>query len=313
MKKALITDRVHQHLIAGLEEMGYDVEYEPTITLDQVKEIISLYEGIVINSKVKMYKELIDRSDSLKWIARLGSGLEIIDIPYAKSKGIAVVNSPEGNRNALAEHCLGMLLALCNNMLSADREVREFRWNREANRGIEIAGKTIGIIGYGQMGSAFVSKVSSWPLDIVVYDKFKKLSFDEQPNIKIVCESEVWSKADIISIHLPYNDDTHHLINKANIDRCKDGVIIINSSRGAIVHTEDLVKALESGKVSGACLDVYENEKPNTYTEHERQLYSRLFVMDHVILSPHIAGWTNEALYKIADTIISKVRCLILD
>jgi D-3-phosphoglycerate dehydrogenase len=163
------------------------------------------------------------------------------------------------------------------------------------------------------MGSAFVSKVSSWPLDIVVYDKFKKLSFDEQPNIKIVCESEVWSKADIISIHVPYNGDTHHLINRANIDRCKDGVIIINSSRGAIVHTEDLVTALESGKVSGACLDVYENEKPNTYTEHERQLYSRLYVMDHVILSPHIAGWTNEALYKIADTIISKVRCLNLD
>ena len=310
MKKALITDRVHQHLISGLEEMGYDVQYDPAITLDEVKETIALYEGIVINSKVKMYKELIDRSDSLKWIARLGSGLEIIDIPYAESKGIVVVNSPEGNRNAVAEHCLGMLLALCNNMIRADREVRQFRWNREANRGIEIAGKTIGIIGYGQMGSAFVSKVSSWALDIVVYDKFKQLSFDEQRNITAVSESEVWSQADIISIHLPYNDDTHHLINKANIDRCKDGVIIINSSRGAIVHTEDLVEALESGKIGGACLDVYENEKSNTYTEQERQLYSRLYVMDHVILSPHIAGWTKESLYKIADTIISKIRCV---
>ena len=313
MKKALITDRVHKHLIEGLEEMGYHVDYEPTINLAEVHDRIAVYTGIVINSKVKMYKDLIDKSDNLKWIARLGSGLEIIDIPYAESKGIAVMNSPEGNRNAVAEHCLGMLLALCNHMVRADREVRQFSWNREANRGIELEGKTLGIIGYGQMGSAFVSKVSSWALDIVVYDKFKQQSFDEHRNITAVSECEVWSKADIISIHLPYNDETHHLINKANIDRCKNGVIIINSSRGAIVHTEDLVEALESGKVGGACLDVYENEKPNTYTEQERQLYSRLYAMDHVILSPHVAGWTKESLYKIADTLVSKVRCVIAD
>ncbi len=313
MKKALITDRVHQRLIEGLEEMGYNVDYEPTIALNGVHELIESYEGIVINSKVKMYKELIDKSVNLKWIARLGSGLEIIDIPYAESKGIAVMNSPEGNRNAVAEHCLGMLLALCNNIMTADREVRQFQWNREANRGIELEGKTIGIIGFGQMGSAFAAKLSSWALDVVVYDKFKQLSFEEHRNITAVSESEVWSQADIISIHLPYNDETHHLVDKAKIDRCKNGVIIINSSRGAIVHTEDLVEALESGKVGGACLDVYENEKPNTYTEQEKKLYSRLFEMNHVILSPHVAGWTKESLYKIADTLVNKVRCVIAD
>lgn len=310
MKKALITDKVHQRLINGLQDMGYHVDYIPNITLDEVQEQILTYDGVVINSKVKMQKSLIDKAKNLKWIARLGSGLEIIDIPYAESKGIAVMNSPEGNRNAVAEHCLGMLLALCNNMLRSDREVREFCWNRESNRGIELEGKTLGIIGYGQMGSAFVSKVSSWALDILVYDKFKQLSFEENRNITAVSESEVWSKADIISIHLPYNDETHHLINKANIDRCKSGVIIMNSSRGAIVHTEDLVEALENGKVGGACLDVYENEKPDTYTKEERELYSRLFAMEQVILSPHVAGWTKESLFKIADTIVNKIDVL---
>lgn len=310
MKKALITDRVHPRLIEGLEAMGYHVDYKPMITLAEVHEQVASYAGIVINSKVKMHKELIDKSVNLKWIARLGSGLEIIDIPYAESKGIAVMNSPEGNRNAVAEHCLGMLLALCNHMVRADREVREFKWNREANRGIELEGKTLGVIGFGQMGSAFVSKVSSWALDVIVYDKFKQLSFDEHRNITAVSEADVWSKADIISVHLPYNEDTHHLINKANIDRCKDGVIIINSSRGAIVHTEDLVEALDTGKVGGACLDVYENEKPNTYTKQERQLYSKLYAMEHVILSPHVAGWTKESLFKIADTIVTKIDVL---
>jgi len=310
LKRALITDRVHERLITGLEALDYDVDYRPDITLSEVHNCIASYHGIVINSKVKMYRELIDKSTALNWIGRLGSGLEIIDIPYAESRGIAVMNSPEGNRNAVAEHCLGMLLALCNNMLRADREVRSFDWNREANRGMELEGKTIGIIGYGQMGSAFTSKLSSWTLDIIVYDKYKQLSFKDHRNITAVSEDEVWSKADIISVHLPYNDETHHLINKANIDQCKDGVIIINSSRGAIANTKDVVEALESRKLGGACLDVFENEKPNTYTEQENKLYSRLYAMEHVILSPHIAGWTKESLFKIADTIVNKVDVL---
>ncbi len=310
MKRALITDRVHDRLIEGLQDLGYEVDYKPNISLAEVHDCIASYAGIVINSKVKMYQDLLDKSHNLEWIGRLGSGLEIIDIPYAKSKGIAVMNSPEGNRNAVAEHCLGMLLALCNHMLRGDREVREFSWNREANRGIELEGKTLGIIGYGQMGSAFVSKVSSWALDIIVYDKYKQLTFNDHRNITAVNESDLWSKADIISFHLPYNDETHHLINKANIDRCKDGVIIINSSRGAIANTTDLIECLESGKIGGACLDVFENEKPNTYTEQERKLYSRLYAMPHVILSPHVAGWTKESLFKIADTIVTKIDVL---
>lgn len=310
MKKVLITDRVDDRLITGLQELGYYVDYQPNITLEEVHIMIETFAGIVINSKVKMYKELIDKSTNLEWIGRLGSGLEIIDIPYAESKGIAVMNSPEGNRNAVAEHCLGMLLALCNNMLRGDREVRLFDWNRESNRGIELEGKTIGIIGYGQMGVAFADKLSSWALDIIVYDKYKQPSFAGDRNITAVSENEIWSQSDILSVHLPYNDETHHLINKAKIDRCKDGVIIINSSRGAIANTADLVKALESGKVGGACLDVFENEKPDTYKEEERQLYSRLFALEQVILSPHVAGWTKESLFKIADTIVTKVEVL---
>lgn len=301
---------MHERLIDGLEDLGYTVDYKPNITLKEVGDCIGLYAGIIINSKVKMYKELIDKSTNLEWIGRLGSGLEIIDIPYAQKKGIAVMNSPEGNRNAVAEHCLGMLLALNNNFLKSDREVRNFTWNREANRGVELEGKTIGIIGYGQMGSAFASKMSSWALDILVYDKYKQLTFNAHRNITVVSENELWSQADIISFHLPYNDETHHLINKANIDRCKDGVIIINSSRGAIANTKDLVEALESGKLGGACLDVFENEKPDTYTEQELKLYSRLYALEQVILSPHVAGWTKESLFKIADTLVSKIDVL---
>lgn len=308
--KALITDKVHPRLISGLEELGYEVVYNPSISLEQVNAQISKYTGIVINSKVKMYTELIDKAESLRWIARLGSGLEIIDIPYAESKGITVMNSPEGNRNAVAEHTLGMILALNNNLLRADKEVRNFKWNREANRGVELSGKKLGIIGYGQMGSALASKLSSWELDLMIYDKYKDLDFPDTSNMRAVLLEDIFSEADFISLHLPYTSETQHYVNAHFLDKCKHGVVIINSSRGAVIHTEALIDALVSGKVKGACLDVYENEKPNTYTTQEKQVYLRLFGMDQVVLSPHVAGWTEESLFKIADTIVKKVKCL---
>lgn len=307
MKKALITDHVHERLISGLEDLGYEVYYQPEISPEEVLHVIEDYEGIVINSKIKMYKPQMDRGIHLKWIARLGSGLEIIDIPYAESKDISVFNSPEGNRNAVGEHTLGMILAWCNHIIRADREVRDFTWHREANRGVELEGKTIGVIGYGQMGSSFVSKLSSWELEVLIFDKYKPLNFEKGSNLRAVSLEDILNQSDFISLHLPYNDETHHLVDFSFLEKCKTGVVIVNSSRGAIVDTAALVECLESDKVGGACLDVYENEKPNTYTQEERALYGRLYDMDQVVLTPHIAGWTKESLFKIADTIVRKV------
>ena len=310
MKKVLITDKVHDLLISGLKDLGYHVDYEPSITRQEVSNIIHDYHGIVINSKIKMDGDMIDRGSALRWIARLGSGLEIIDLSYASTKEIEVINSPEGNRNAVAEHTLGMILCWCNNIIRADREIRELQWNREKNRGIELSGKTIGVIGYGQMGSAFVSLISSWNLNVLVYDKYKTLSFKNQKNIKAVSLADILNEADFISLHLPYTSETHHFVDTDFIDRCKMNAVIINTSRGAIIHTAALIDALDKAKLKGACLDVFENEKPDTYTLQERELYLRLFEMDQVVLSPHIAGWTKESLFKIADTIVNKVKCL---
>lgn len=310
VRKVLITDRVHERLNQGLQDLGYEVEYQPDITLHEVYEIINEYQGIVVNSKVKMDHALINKGLRLKWIARLGSGLEIIDLEEAANKGIMVMNSPEGNRNAVGEHTLAMLLGLAHKIAKADRDVRNQMWNRESNRGFELTGKILGVIGYGHMGSSFVDKVSCWELDILIYDKYKQLSFPQHRNIHVVSQEDIWSQADIISLHIPYNEANHHLVDDSFINRCKEGVIIINTSRGAVVDTAALVDALESGKVGGACLDVFENEKPNTYTLQERQLYSRLFDMDQVTLSTHVAGWTHESLYKIADTIVRKVASL---
>lgn len=308
MKKALISDFVHNHLISELGSMGYHVDYEPKISLEEVAEKIANYEGIVINSKIKMYQPLIDKAKRLKWIARLGSGMEIIDQEYASQKNIAAINSPEGNCNAVAEHALGMLLALSNNLIRSDKQVRTMQWNREQNRGFEITGKKIGVIGYGHTGSSFVSKVSSWELDVLIYDKYKDLNFKSSNNLHAVDKEDILNEADIISLHLPYTSETHHYVDEDFIQKCNRKPVIINTSRGAIVKTQALIKGLQDGYLGGACLDVFENEKTNTYTADEHKMYAALFQLPNVVLSTHVAGWTRESLYKIADTIVQKLK-----
>ncbi len=306
-KKALVTDYVHPSLIEGLESRGYTVDYNRLITIDEVKNIIAQYQGIIINSKIKMMPEMIDEAINLKWIGRLGSGLEIIDRPYAAKNGIAVINTPEGNRNAVAEHVIGMLLSFANNLKKGNREVKQKIWNRERNRGWELKGKTIGIIGLGNTGSKLAKKLSSWELELISYDKYKPDTSSEMPFVERVSLEDILNRSDVISLHLPYTTETYHMVDSGFLQKCKKNVIIVNTSRGSVVNTSDMVDALESGHLGGACLDVFENEKPNTYSKAESNTYKRLYACDNVEVSPHVAGWTHESLARIANVMLEKL------
>lgn len=311
MNKALVTDYVHPLLIAGLEERGYTVDYDQKVDMDLLPRIIHKYKLVVINSKIRMYPKLIDLAPNLKYICRLGSGLEIIDLPYCATKGIHVINTPSGNNNAVAEHAMGMLLCLSNNLLRADRELRQFQWNRELNRGWELKGKTIGIIGFGHTGSQFAKKMSSWELDIICYDKYRTEYSDKWDFVERVDLEDILIRSDVISLHLPLTEEVFHLVDEAFIHKCKDNVIIVNTSRGKVINTQGLLQALENGKVGGACLDVFENEKPYTYSQSETNTYTRLNSLENVVLSPHVAGWTVESLEKIARVVLDKLDLVV--
>jgi D-3-phosphoglycerate dehydrogenase len=305
--KILITDKVHPLLIKGLESENCVVTYDTAMDNTRLDDVIHQFDGIIINSKIIMNQTRIDKGKNLLFIARLGSGLEIIDVNYAKKKKIAVYNSPEGNRNAVAEHELGMLLALMNNIVRSDAEVRKFQWDREKNRGTELKGKTLGIIGLGHTGSSFAEKLSSWGLKVVSYDKYRKRYPASLRFVKKVSLKELTETSDIISLHLPLTDETKFLVGDEFISMCKTGVIICNTSRGQVVRTSSLIDGLETGKVGGACLDVFENEKPESFTEQEKVMYEKLYRMENVVLTPHIAGWTNESLQGIAGILLDKI------
>lgn len=305
--KVLITDYVHEDLISGLEDVGYSCTYVSNITLAEVRTIIHDYQGIIINSKVKMDRTMIDLASQLKFIGRLGSGLEIIDLDYAASKGVSVFNSPEGNRNAVAEHAVGLILAVANNFIKGDREVRDRVWDRESNRGIELEGKTIGIVGFGNTGQALAQKFKNWNVNIIACDKYVKDFGSDFTYVNKVSLSEIAKKSDVISFHLPLTAETKHIGDSTFFDECKQDVIIVNTSRGQVINTQDLIEYIELGKVFGAGLDVFENEKPLSYCREESISYKKLHGMQRVILSPHVAGWTHFSLEKIAKVLISKI------
>jgi D-3-phosphoglycerate dehydrogenase len=311
MKKALITDGVHPLLIEGLEKLGYHCDYHPKINLQETFDRVEPYEGLIINSKIIVDRAFLDRAKHLRFLGRLGSGMEIIDQTYAKEKGVAVFSAPDGNCNAVGEHALGMLLALANNLLRSDRQVRQREWNREQNRGFELKGRTIGIIGFGYTGSSFAQKLSGMDMRVLAYDKYKKGYATAYPHVEESDMNTIFNEADIISFHLPLTEEVIHLVDEAYLRHCKDGVILINTSRGKVIQTTALVDGLESGKIGGACLDVFENEKPSTFTKEERQIYNRLYDMDNVVLSPHIAGWTVESKRRLAAILLNKITELV--
>jgi len=307
MEKVLITDGVHPVLKESLEAAGYVCDYQPSIKLDQVHEIVNDYVGMIINSKIKVDRRMLDNAGQLRIIGRLGSGMEIIDLEYAAQKGVAVFGAPEGNCNAVGEHALGMLLALANNLLRADREVRKKVWRREANRGFELMGKTIGIIGFGHTGTSFARKLAGMDVKVLAYDKYKEQYADSFRYVQEVDLDVLKRESDVISFHLPLSEETHHLVDEQFIEACKDGVILINTSRGQVIKTDALLTNLNNKKVSGACLDVYENEKPETFSREEDQRYALLYEMDQVVLSPHIAGWTRESKQLLAEVLLKKI------
>jgi len=308
MKKVLITDGVHPLLQKGLEAIGFLCDYAPKISLAEVRDRIAPYSGIIINSKILMDREMFDRAPLLEFVARLGSGMEIVDQVYAAEKGVAVHSAPEGNCNAVGEHALGMLLAHANNLVRSDNEVKQKIWRREANRGFEIMNKTVGIIGFGHTGSSFATKLSGMGVKILAYDKYKK---DYAVHLSYVTETgleNIIQDADIISLHLPLTPETRHFVNTGFIDRVARPFVLVNTSRGTCVDTEALLTGLEEGKITGACLDVFENEKIQTFTEAEDNLYEKLYHYPQVILSPHVAGWTVESKEKLAAVLLRKIK-----
>lgn len=303
----LITDTVHPLLLSGLTEKGFECHYQPDIDAEKVYNIIQNYVGVVINSKILVDKKFLDKAVNLKFVARLGSGLEIIDLGYAMQKGINVYRSPEGNCDAVAEHAVGMLLSLANNICKSDRELRKKIWNRETHRGWELLGKTVGIIGFGYTGKALAKRLSGFSCRILVYDKYlkgfqKEYSYVEESSIDLI-----FNEADVISLHLPLTNETRKLVVKEFINNFKKEFFLINTSRGEVVDTRDLLDALNTGKIKGACLDVFENEKPNTYSLDEQNLFNELFIKENVVLTPHIAGWTKESKERLSSILLEKI------
>ncbi len=309
--KALITDDCHPLLPEGLAQLGYTCDFQPNITHEETQRVIAEYEGLIINSKIRVDRAFLDAAIRLRFVGRLGSGMEIVDMNHAAALDVAVLSSPEGNRNAVAEQALGMLLALTNNLLRADREVRANNWQREKNRGWELSGRSIGIIGYGHTGSQLARKLAGMDMRVFTYDKYQSAGYAaECPWVTETDLAALQRESDIISLHLPLTDETKHLFNKAFIEGCRPGVVLINTSRGQCVHTADLVEALASGRVGGACLDVFENEKTATFTPDEQALYNRLHQFEQVVLSPHIAGWTQESKQRLAEVLLKKIEAI---
>lgn len=304
-KDVLVTDYVHPVLLAGLHDLGYSTTYAPEMSRKEMEAALGNYKGVVVNTRCAVDREAMANAPSLRWIARLGSGLDIIDLDAARELGIKVMSAPEGNAEAVAEHAMGMLLSLANKLLSADRSVRDGAWLREQHRGWEIAGKTIGIIGYGNNGSAFGRLWKGWEVSVLAYDKYLENythGFAEEVSLETLL-----AKSDIISLHIPLTPETRELVNEAFINRCKPGFILINTSRGRNLNLSDVVSALKSGHMGGACIDVFPAEPPSSGTEETRIAFEELIDMENVVLSPHVAGWTVESKRKIAEVLVKRI------
>ena len=306
--KILHLDTNHPLLINQLNELGFENVENYTASKTEIEAIISNYDGIVIRSRFKIDATFLDAATNLKFIARVGAGLESIDVDYALTKGIHLISAPEGNRNAVGEQALGMLLALFNKLKNADLEIRAGKWLREKNRGIELEGKTIGIIGYGNMGKSFAKKLKGFDVEVICYD-IKDNVGDE--NCKQVSLEELQLKTDVLSIHTPFNTLSHKMVNSHFINAFKKPFFLINTARGSAVVTDNLVEALICKKILGACLDVLEYEKlsfENLFEEDNLpEAFNYLINANNVLLTPHIAGWTVESKVKLAQTIVDKI------
>ena len=304
--KVLIAAPVHKLLLDGLTTAGYELIIADHITQDQAFQLIVDCVGVITSTRLQLNKDLIDAAPILRFIGRMGSGMEVIDVSYATTRGIACYGSPEGNCNAVGEHALGMLLSLTKRIAWSNQEVKEGKWLREENRGIELEGKTIGIIGYGHTGKSFVMKLRGFDMNILVYDKYQTL--DQDPYIKVCNDLKpILEHAEFVSFHVPIQNDTHHLFNEQFGDQMKNPFVLINTSRGEVVDPIVLHRFIHTGKLKAACMDVWEEEPLSKMSSETRKIFDELAKMPNVIFTPHIAGYSYEALYKMSAILLERI------
>ena len=307
MPKVLIAAPVHTVLIAALEKAGYACMFALDITQEEALATVAQYEGIITSTRLHINKELLDQAHQLKFIGRMGSGMEIIDMPYAAQKGVVCVSSPEGNANAVAEHALGMLLGLSKQIVKSNKELHQGIWEREANRGFELEGKTIAIIGFGHTGSALAHKLSVFNMSILTYDTHRAISYPEyvkpQENMQ-----HIYEVADIISYHVPASDENRHLFNEQVVGNFQKPIVLMNTSRGNVVDPMAVVHGLKNGRICKACFDVWETEPLSKMNEQQKQVFNALLANENVLFTPHIGGYSKEALFKMSLVIAKKLK-----
>ncbi len=301
MRKVLIVDEVHPSMTEGLTNLGFEVETRTNLTLAEFTSILPAYDGLVIRSKFQITADIL-RDSTLTFIARAGAGLDLVDVDTCISLGIAVFSANEGNSDAVAEHVIGQLLSLAHKLHTSDTEVRHGLWEREGNRGFELKGKTIGIIGYGNMGKAVASRLSSFGMTILAYDKYVP-SADFPATME-----QIFKQADIVSLHIPLTAETHGLVSVEFVDSFKKPILLLNSSRGPITPLEPLLHGLRSGQIKGLALDVLPNEKLSSWSPVEKELFTEIAAYPATIFSPHVAGWTTESYFKINEVLLGKIK-----
>lgn len=302
----LIVDDLHPIFIKQVEALGYTCDYQPTIKLEEVLAILPQYEGLVIRSKFQVTAEIIDMATDLRFIARAGAGMDNIDEAYAIKRGITLINAPEGNMDAVGEHAVGLLLSLMNNLNCGDAEIRDGLWQREANRGYELKGRTVGIIGYGHMGQSFARKLKGFEVNVIAYDKYKTGFSDNY--VREVSMEEIVKHSDVLSLHVPLTSETNGLVNDEYLFHFKKPIFLLNTSRGQVVEAQAVLNGIKQGKILGAGLDVLETEKFPALAE--QPWFEELKNSSKVVLSPHVAGWTFESYRKISEVMAAKIKNL---
>lgn len=307
--KFLVVDEMHQSILPLLNSINIEADYQPKITKEEIIGCLGNYEGIIVRSKVRINEELLKNAVKLKYVCRAGAGVDNIDEDSIRKKNLVLINAPEGNRDAVAEHTLAMMLTLFNKIHIGDREVRNKIWDREGNRGYELKSQCVGLIGYGFMGKAVAQRLQSFGCKVIAYDKYLKGFSDEY--VEEVSLEQLFQDADILSLHIPLTSETKNLINFSFFQKFKKNIWFINTARGEIVKLADLVIAMKEGKIKGAALDVLENEKLATLNEEQLESFNYLTKADNVLLSPHVGGWTYESYEKINQVIVDKLKALI--